>query len=173
MRWFFSLGLHAVLSLGYSRGRETFRSVRWLHQALQLQGLIQLTQCLPPAQRLQLFPLNLSFQSTVVHTPPGESLAPLISRATMSREPCGLPSFRLICGLKTDLSMWLKAWREHLHPQSLLLSTWVWGSPTAGSQGRQGDAPPHRSTPCSPLNDQQKPFNSPPADTTASWITSG
>ena len=59
---------------------------------------------------LQLFPFNLSFQSVGVHTPPGESLALLISRVTMSCEPCGFPGFCLICGLKADPSRRLKAW---------------------------------------------------------------
>lgn len=54
---------------GMVRGKETSISVCWLHQTLQLQGFIQLTQCLPLS--LHFFPFNLSFQSVGVHTPPG------------------------------------------------------------------------------------------------------
>ena len=121
---------------GMARGRGMFRLACWLCQTLQLQGLLQLT----PAPSLHLLPFNLSFQSTGVHTPPGESLASLISTVTMSCEPCVFPSFHLICGLKADLSRQLKAWWELLHPQSLV-SACVWRSPAAWCQGRCGDAP--------------------------------
>lgn len=81
-------------------------------------------------------PLISPFRARVFTLLQGESLAPLISRVTMSCEPCGFPGFRFICGLKADLSRQLKAWQECLHPQSLLLSNWVWGSPAVGSWGR-------------------------------------
>lgn len=59
----------------------------------------------------------------------------------MSFEPCGFPSFHLICGLKADPSRWLKDQQGCLYPQCPLFSTQVWGSPTWGPGEGRGMLP--------------------------------